>query len=355
MNSPRHLSTPINPQHPRPSYSPEVFVALCDETLKIFWTSPELKALTGLDPDEALGRSLSQLLNGPETDPDIVGQLHQHAALRQHFSRAMLGYGKNREPFGLHLSLAPVLTPQKELLHFMAIFTALRHADDGLPHLPADIERLENQRNVLIREVHHRIKNNLQGVAGMLRQHALTQPDAAPILERAIAQVRTIAVIHGLEGKALYNEVVLCEMAPSIARMVQELVLPDSQIINVQVNVPERIRVSEPERVPVALILNELIMNAAKHLNAKNAGHSLGVCVAWHDAQGCASITITNTGQLPPNFDFDNEQGIGTGLELVRAMLPSYGAELKFLNRPGFVETQLILRPPVIYSINFKQ
>lgn len=211
--------------------------------------------------------------------------------------------------------------------------------------------RLERQRNVLVREVHHRIKNSLQGVAGMLRHHALSDPAAAPVLEHAISQVRTIAVVHGLEGKALYNEVVLCEMAPSIARMVQELVLTDGRQFEVSVDVPERIRVREQERVPVALILNELILNAAKHAGSTDAGSGLSVAVEWDPGLECACVTITNPGSLPDGFDFKREQGIGTGLELVHSMLPGRGASLAFSCRRGCVETRLLLSPPVIYSV----
>ncbi len=327
------------------------FVTLCDENWQITWVSPEFTQLTGYTYDEAIGKLACQLLHGPETDIETVNQLRECAAHKRPFSGEMLNYRKDKTPLWVHVSFSPVFNARQEFSHFVSIRTVNTHAAFLEEQTQAYVARLERQRSVLIREVHHRIKNSLQGVAGLLRQHAQAEPGAAHILEKAITQVRTVAVIHGLEGKALYNEVVLCEMAPSIARMVQESVLPGEQSITVRVNVPERIRVCEQERVPVALILNELILNAAKHLSAKSSSRSLGVSVAWQDQLQCARITITNPGQLPDHFDFDNEQGIGTGLELVRSMLPLTGATLTFINRPTFVETQLTLSPPVIYSV----
>jgi two-component sensor histidine kinase len=50
---------------------------------------------------------------------------------------------------------------------------------------------------MLIREVHHRIKNNLQGVAGLLQQSALRTPTAAAAIGEAVAQVHAIAQVHG--------------------------------------------------------------------------------------------------------------------------------------------------------------
>ncbi len=334
---------------------PGAFVTLCDENLQTFWVSPGFAQLTGYLPEEIIGRKVCQLLHGPETDADMISQLRTQIALKQSFSGELLSYTKYQTPFWVHLSVSPIFNENHQFQHFLAIHSVNTHAAFIESQTQIYVERLERQRNVLIREVHHRIKNSLQGVAGLLRQHAQAQPWAAPILETAISQVRTVAVVHGLEGKALYNEVVLCEMAPSIARMVQELVLPAGQVITVRVNVPERIRVSEPERVPIALILNELILNAAKHLHEKESGHNLSVSVVWNDSNECACITITNPGHLPEGFDFDNECGIGTGLELVRSMLPAGSARLMFTNRPGFVETRLILRPPVIYSVSQKK
>lgn len=335
--------------------TPVAFVTLCDENLQTFWVSPGFTQLTGYTPDEVIGCKVSQLLHGPETDADMISQLRTQIALKQNFSGELLSYTKDRSPFWVNLCVSPIFNANNKFQHFLAIHSVNTHAAFIESQTRVYVERLERQRNVLIREVHHRIKNSLQGVAGMLRQHAQAQPWTAPILERAITQVRTVAVVHGLEGKALYNEVVLCEMAPSIARMVQELVLPAGQVITVRVNVPERIRVSEPERVPIALILNELILNAAKHLNENESGRSLGVSVVWDDGTESACITITNPGQLPDGFDFDNECGIGTGLELARSMLPTGSANLTFTNRPGFVETRLTLRPPVIYSVSQKK
>ena len=55
------------------------------------------------------------------------------------------------------------------------------------------------QREVLVREVHHRIKNNLQGVAGLLQQNAARRPEMADILSEAVGQVQAIAQVYGLQ------------------------------------------------------------------------------------------------------------------------------------------------------------
>jgi PAS domain S-box-containing protein len=226
------------------------------------------------------------------------------------------------------------------------------HYHDLAAALRGDEERLvqmERQRNVLVREVHHRIKNSLQGVAGLLRQHAIGHPHLRPILDKAISQVRTVAIVHGLEGQARDDEVVLCEMVPSIASMV-ESTFQTLGSIKVKVDVPQRIRVREPERVPVALVLNELIMNAAKHGADTTDECSIRVAVTWHDEIHKATICISNAGSLPAGFDFNQGMGIGTGLDLVRSLLSPEGVSLEYECADGLVQCRLELSSPAIYN-----
>ncbi|MGE5027735.1 MAG: histidine kinase dimerization/phosphoacceptor domain -containing protein, partial [Betaproteobacteria bacterium] len=77
-----------------------------------------------------------------------------------------------------------------------------------------------NLRNALVREVHHRIKNHLQGIAGLLRQHADEHAEIRPIMDVAIAQIQAVAAIHGLQGRQAgsQSQVSLCDMISSIAR-----------------------------------------------------------------------------------------------------------------------------------------
>ena len=75
-------------------------------------------------------------------------------------------------------------------------------ADDVTERTRAEQQRMEQivkQRDVLVREVHHRIKNNLQGVAGLLQQTADARPDVADILSEAATQIHAIAQVHGLQ------------------------------------------------------------------------------------------------------------------------------------------------------------
>jgi PAS domain S-box-containing protein len=68
----------------------------------------------------------------------------------------------------------------------------------------AEAQRLaeaRRQRDTLVREVHHRIKNHLQGLAGLLNQHRRRHPALRDVLDAVLAQINAISLIHGLQGR----------------------------------------------------------------------------------------------------------------------------------------------------------
>jgi len=108
------------------------------------------------------------------------------------------------------------------------------------------------------------------------------------------------------------------------------------------------VRIESNEAVPVALVLNELILNAVKH--SPDTGYAPTVALSANGIS--ARIEIRNAPQRPPGFDFDSGLGLGTGLRLVRSLLPSTGATLAFEHdETGLVVTRLMLGDPVVYRI----
>jgi len=211
----------------------------------------------------------------------------------------------------------------------------------------AEEERLAHakvQRDTLVQEVHHRIKNNLQGVLGLLRQHTTKHPELREPLESAIGQVNSIAVVHGLYGQDSAECIILCEMVRAICHSTGGLTGKTIEP-HVTVDVESPVRVSNEEAVPLALILNELVFNAVKH----QAGDTEPIQVYVQDGKGGTRVRIvTPDTHLPPGFDFLTGQGLGTGLKLVKSLLPSSGCQLRINDAAASVVTELQLSPPVL-------
>lgn len=209
-------------------------------------------------------------------------------------------------------------------------------------------ERLEQEqrhRDTLVREVHHRIKNNLQGVVGLLREHANVHPEIADVISSAIGQVQSISVVHGLHGQGDDQQVRLCDMVQAIARNASMLTRAAVQH-DVRLAIEQPVRIHNDEAVPIALILNELILNAVKHGAAGSGARAVKVHLSQLGA--LAEVSVRNPGSLPAGFDFRHGKGSGTGLGLVRALLPHTGAQLQLEQSPEGVCARLILGAPVV-------
>lgn len=208
------------------------------------------------------------------------------------------------------------------------------------------LAQAREQRDTLVREVHHRIKNHLQGLASLLETELGRQATRDPRLAAAISQVYAIATVHGLQASSVDEAVRLCDSLRNICKAVSGLA---QRLVAFRIEGEESsfraIRIDNEEAVAVALVLNELILNAVKHSPAGGRDPWVSLSADGISAQ----VRIGNEPKAAPQFDLDNGEGCGMGLRLVRSLLPQQGAELsRELDVDGLMITCLKLTAPVV-------
>jgi PAS domain S-box-containing protein len=222
-------------------------------------------------------------------------------------------------------------------------------ADDVTEREAAERQRMEEvvkQRDILVREVHHRIKNNLQGVAGLIQQAAVARPEVAAALEEAAAQIQAIAQVHGLQIRATGTLPVL-----GVAQGIfQNLASMFGVEIRFEPPPPDlwRFGLPENEAVPLALVINELGTNAIKH----RASRTDAISVRVASRPDGMEFVIENPGQLKPGFSFADIAASVSGLGLVKALLPRRGAKLSIDSAGNVVLARLQLFPPAVREEN---
>ncbi len=250
--------------------------------------------------------------------------------------------GKVRFINGIHI---PVFSESGEVSGFVAVVT------DATDAKQAEITRLAKERalrETLVREVHHRIKNNLQGVAGLLRQQAIRHPALAEEMDGAISQINSIAIVHGLQCQEADGKVMLCAMTSSIGESLQGVTQHAIEVV-VQGEKTRRLSLSKAEAVPLALVLNELMCNAVKHGGHGESRPAVRVALDGDSREAVARIS-NSPAQLPAGFNFAAGHMLGTGLELVRSLLPSRGAALRLFRDGEGITAELRISPPVILA-----
>jgi len=215
---------------------------------------------------------------------------------------------------------------------------------------------LEKQREVLVREVHHRIKNNLQSVAGLLRRELGRFAELDPHLDKAITQVHAIAVVHGLQSADPDEAIRLCDTVSHICTTVREQTLrPIEFRIENEHTSFRPVQINRDEAVAVALILNELILNAVKHSPEQAAAPQVSLAADGERAHIVIRNALTGTGEGITNGDLETSANLKTGLRLVKSLLPEQGAHLAYaLDADGLLTTHLRLEALVVQAISHK-
>lgn len=185
-------------------------------------------------------------------------------------------------------------------------------------------EALRTQRELeskmaLVREVHHRVKNNLQVIASLLRMQARrTQlPEARAVLEESVNRILSVAVVHEFLSQNARGTINLREVAHRImGQMQQGLIDPEKQVV-LRVEGPD-IWLPAERATQCALVINELVQNAIEHgLVDRQSGH-IDVELVDHGDQ--VSIMVRDDGAgLPEGFDLDLNANLG--LRIVKSMV----------------------------------
>jgi PAS domain S-box-containing protein len=247
---------------------------------------------------------------------------------------------KNGEVFQQWLTCTAVKDTQGVITNFV-----VTHMDitDLKQQEAKRLAEVATHRDALVREVHHRIKNNLQGISGMLRLFAQKHPQTSEAIDQVMSQIRSIAVLHGLQGQTSMDTIRLCELTSAIASDVASVWQTPIAVDIPALWTPSII--AEKEAVPVALVLNELMVNAVKH-GGKAHGHvSVTLRKGLNEEQ--ILVIIRNSGHLRANTDRPTEHH--AGLQLVDSLMPHHGASLSREQHDDEVLTRLELQPPVIH------
>ena len=187
--------------------------------------------------------------------------------------------------------------------------------------LQAALER----HQILLKEVNHRVKNSLQVVSSMLYLQASDAGD--PVLSDRLneASTRISAVGRAYERLAYnadYESIGLASYLREVIDDLETAVAP----CKVQLEVPEEIQFAADRAILVALIINELVLNAGKHAYPNSAGGSIWVRVVQKD-NDLVQISVRDEGVgLPAGFDPLASKRLGS--RLINALAKQLGAEL---------------------------
>jgi two-component sensor histidine kinase len=220
--------------------------------------------------------------------------------------------------------------PGSELGRLSAAFNAMA----------VDLENSLQYKDMLLRELSHRVMNSLQTIAALFVMQARTMKDAEARghFDQAVSRINSVALAYRRLHAARGVEVV--EFATFIRELCSELqssMLPDGSPITVEA---DPTLLSPDQAMPLALVVNELVTNAIKH---GGTDPSITVKLGW-SSEGCR-LAVRNRGELPTNYDPTNTKGFG--MRMVRTTVDQLGGHFEAASMAGETEFAITFPPSV--------
>lgn len=309
-----------------------VGMLVVDRSGSIVAVNQQLEALFGYARTELVGSKIERLVDGIPTGHVKL----RDAYMEQPRSREMT---RGRDLFGLHkdgrqvpveIGLSPMKTGSGDLVVLASVIdlTERRRAQKAL-------EASLAEKETLLRELHHRSKNNLQLIASML-DLAAGQRSGDP-LTSSRERIHSMALIHErLSQSGRYAEISLHEYLTALAGLVAHTWNEGAQV---ECRIEgDPVRLSIDQAIPAGLMLNELLSNAYKHAFPDGRNGQIVVHTAHEGTEVVLSVKDDGVG-MPQHIDTTEH----IGLELVRTLARQLRGKVSFMSQGG---TDVTLRFP---------
>lgn len=210
-----------------------------------------------------------------------------------------------------------------------------------------DLRRKEqelNAKSLVIREIHHRVKNNLQNIASLLilQSNRSTSQVVKAEFADSINRIMSIAMVHDVFAHQKWESIDLLELSQSIVDSVMShSSLPGHSIVT-QVE-GQSVQLSSRIAIPLALVINELVSNAIKHGIGPSGNGKINISVK--EEKGFSIISVVDNGPKPEGSSIFQSSARSLGLQIVDSLVREQLAGDFRLERLGEVTRAMVYFP----------
>ncbi|MCB0988342.1 MAG: histidine kinase N-terminal domain-containing protein [Microthrixaceae bacterium] len=267
--------------------------------------------------------------------PNAVSALHRMGVHANAEGRRLGEVGLDDEPIRDAFTVGKPVTQEVERGDVIILLRCIPMLDSqgvsGAVVLFRDVtevrirDRLLLSKDATIREIHHRVKNNLQTISSLLRLQSrrTSSSEARDAIAESVRRIQSIALVHETLSREAGEEVSFTEILRPLVQMVAETVSSPDRSIDFEV-VGDAGTLPAQVATPMAVVLNELLQNAADHAFPAEKDPIVGarVTVGLERSESEVVVTVSDNGVGVPD-GFDLEQATGLGLSIVRALVVS--------------------------------
>jgi two-component sensor histidine kinase len=231
----------------------------------------------------------------------------------------------SRGELDLRLDLASA--PQE----FQELARTLARMADRIHRREDELRASLQQKELLIREIHHRVKNNLQIVTSLLnlRAQRLPSPVARDAVRQAQMRIGALALAHrSLYQRDDIQEIELHELLHELCGMLQEVNEADHTAVQLSIEA-EPTRIPADQAIPLALLVTEAVSNAFRHAFRPERDGRIEVRLTSHGHRVHLVVADDGVGLA------DSKDGVGMGVTLMHMLAKQLGGNLSVIESAG--------------------
>jgi PAS domain S-box-containing protein len=242
-------------------------------------------------------------------------------------------YDLNKNKIWMEIYLSPIIVANGEIEEISCIAQDITEKKNAEYKLKASL----NEKEVLLKEVHHRVKNNLQVISSILNLQSAYVKDknTLNIIKESQNRVKTMAFIHqSLYQTKDFSKINFSTYVENLSKNLVQSYRIDNKIITLLFNVEKEIFLELDFAIPCGLIINELMSNALKYAfteSLKEKG-TIKIQIFKNEKQIYLSLEDNGIG-LPTDFDLKNTKSLG--LQLVTSLVGQLDANLTYKSEPN--------------------
>lgn len=228
------------------------------------------------------------------------------------------------------MATAPISDLDGKIHGVMATFADISDLIDAENQIKASLE----EKEVLLREIHHRVKNNLQIISSLisLQSDYTDDPETIKMFQESKNRIRSMALIH----EKLYQSKDLAhidfgEYLKSLMDMLLKFYTEKSRLVDVNLNTVD-VNLEIDTAISLGLIVNELVSNSFKHAFPGDMNGEIRIDLLNEDGNYLVKVVDNGVG-IPKDIDLKNTESLG--LQIVQTLTIQLNGTLKHENKDG--------------------
>jgi PAS domain S-box-containing protein len=298
------------------------------------FVSDRMARMLKYDPDEMVGRRFFLFIDVKNAEK--AGQRWERCrqGVKEEYETEFMG--KDGKPVDTRLISSPIFDES-------GTFRGSMFSVNDITERKATEEKIKaslQEKEIYLREIHHRVKNNLQVVSSLLylQSKNVSDPRMLEILLESQERVRSIALIH----EQLYKSVDLTHV--DFREYLNNLTTNLFQTYGIQgggvklkTDINERVSLTLDKAIPCGLIVTELVSNALRHAFVDRSKGTVSIELR-QNGDGTASLVVGDDGAgLPSHIDFRHTPSLG--IQLVNTLVNQLGGTIELTRKKGTVFT----------------